>query len=78
MAAREGCCDSDVSGCRAVDLSLRLTNCPRTTTKESRLVEYLNTFDAPRLTDEDIAAIDEAGAKEYHRQFVRSSFGTAA
>jgi hypothetical protein len=51
----------------------------RTTTKESRLVEYLNTFDAPRLTDAEIAAIDEAGAKEYHRQFVRSSsFGTVA
>lgn len=40
-----------------------------TTTKESRLVEYLNTFDAQRLTDAEIAAIDEAGAKEYHRQF---------
>ncbi|KAI0275895.1 Aldo/keto reductase [Russula aff. rugulosa BPL654] len=40
-----------------------------TTTKESRMAEYLNTFDAPRLTDAEIAAIDEAGAKEYHRQF---------
>jgi hypothetical protein len=38
------------------------------------MVEYLNTFDAPKLTDAEIAAIDEAGAKEYHRQFVRSSF----
>jgi hypothetical protein len=40
------------------------------------MAEYLNTFDAPRLTDAEIAAIDEAGAKEYHRQFVRSSFMT--
>jgi hypothetical protein len=41
------------------------------------MAEYLNTFvDAPRLTEEEITAIDEAGAKEYHRQFVRSSFGT--
>jgi hypothetical protein len=38
----------------------------------ARLPEYLSTFDAaPKLTDEDIALIDEAGAKEYHRQFVR-------
>ncbi len=56
----------------------RLTNHSRTTTKESRLVEYLNTFDAPRLTDAEIAAIDEAGAKEYHRQFVCPSFGPVA
>lgn len=48
----------------------------RTSTKESRLVEYLNTFDAPELTDAEIALIDEAGAKEHHRQFVRSSFET--
>jgi len=40
-----------------------------TSTKESRLVEYLNTFDAPELTDAEIALIDEAGAKEHHRQF---------
>lgn len=48
-----------------------LTNPSRTTSKVERLPEYLSTFDAPRLTDEDIALIDEAGAKEYHRQFVR-------
>ncbi|KAI0247962.1 NADP-dependent oxidoreductase domain-containing protein [Lactifluus subvellereus] len=40
-----------------------------TTAKESRLAEYLETLDAPRLTDEEIALIDEAGAKEHHRQF---------
>jgi len=40
-----------------------------TTTKESRLPECLSTFDAPKLTDEDIALIDEAGAKEHHRHF---------
>ncbi|KAH9035478.1 Aldo/keto reductase [Lactarius pseudohatsudake] len=40
-----------------------------TTSKESRLPEYLGTFDAPKLTDGDIASIDEAGAKEHHRQF---------
>jgi len=40
-----------------------------TSRNESRLLEYLGAFDAPRLTDEDIALIDEAGAKEYHRQF---------
>ncbi|KAH8989171.1 Aldo/keto reductase [Lactarius hatsudake] len=42
-----------------------------TTSKESRLPEYLGTFDAPKLTDDDIASIDEAGAKEHHRYFVR-------
>ncbi|KAI0263346.1 Aldo/keto reductase [Gloeopeniophorella convolvens] len=41
-----------------------------TTTKESRLAGLLGTLDAPKLTEEEIAAIDEAGAKEYHRQFV--------
>ncbi|KAH9035481.1 Aldo/keto reductase [Lactarius pseudohatsudake] len=40
-----------------------------TTSKESRLPEYLGTFDAPKLTDGDIASIDEAGAKEHHRHF---------
>jgi len=41
-----------------------------TTSKESRLPETLNTFDdPPRLTDEEIGLIDEAGAKEYHRFF---------
>ncbi|KAI0293048.1 NADP-dependent oxidoreductase domain-containing protein [Russula brevipes] len=40
-----------------------------TTTNPSRLPEYLNTLDAPRLTDSDIALIDEAGAKEHHRLF---------
>lgn len=48
-----------------------MTNASRTTSKESRLAEYLETLDAPRLTDEEIALIDEAGAKEHHRQFVR-------
>ncbi|KAI9446139.1 Aldo/keto reductase [Lactarius indigo] len=42
-----------------------------TTSNESRMPEYLGTFDAPKLTDEDIASIDEAGAKEHHRHFVR-------
>jgi hypothetical protein len=44
---------------------------PRTTTNPSRLPEYLNTLDAPRLTDSEVALIDEAGAKEHHRLFVR-------
>lgn len=48
-----------------------MTNHSRTTSKESRLTEYINTFDVLRLTDAEIALIDEAGAKEYHRQFVR-------
>jgi hypothetical protein len=81
MAAREGCCDSDVSdyrrSCYQCEL-IELTDRCRTSTKESRLVEYLSTFDAPVLTDAEIASIDEAGGKEYHRQFVRSSFGTVA
>ena len=55
-----------------------MTNRSRTSSKESRLVEYLNTFDAPGLTEAEIALIDEAGAKEHHRQFVRSSFGSVA
>jgi len=41
-----------------------------TSSKESRMVEYLNTFDAPKLTDAEIALIDEAGAKEHHRNFL--------
>jgi hypothetical protein len=46
----------------------------RTTSKESRLPETLGTFDAPGLTDAEIASIDEAGAKEHHRLFVRRTF----
>jgi hypothetical protein len=46
----------------------------RTTSKESRLPETLSTFDAPELTDAEIASIDEAGAKEHHRLFVRRTF----
>jgi hypothetical protein len=74
VAAREGCGDSNVSGwwhalCQ-VKL-IRLINASRTTTKVSRLAEYLETLDAPRLTDDEIALIDEAGAKEHHRWFVR-------
>jgi len=42
-----------------------------TTSKESRLPEYLSTFDAPDITDAEIALIDEAGAKEHHRYFTR-------
>ncbi|KAH9980018.1 histone acetylation protein-domain-containing protein [Lactifluus volemus] len=42
-----------------------------TTTKVSRLAEYLDTLDAPRLMDDEIALIDEAGAKEHHRRYVR-------
>jgi hypothetical protein len=58
---------------RVYDLSGadRLTNASRTTTKVARLAEYLDTLDAPELTDEEIALIEEAGAKEYHRHFVR-------
>ena len=54
-----------------IALGSELTNPPRTTTKVARLPESLSAFDGPKLTDEDIALIDEAGAKEYHRQFVR-------
>jgi len=39
------------------------------TEKESRLPETLNIFDSPRLTDEEVAWIDEAGAKEHHRYY---------
>ncbi|KAI0306312.1 Aldo/keto reductase [Multifurca ochricompacta] len=42
-----------------------------TTTKESRLAGYLSILDAPKLTDDEINLIDEAGAKEHHRHFVR-------
>lgn len=54
-----------------IELGSGLTNPSRTTTKVARLPESLSAFDGPKLTDEDIALIDEAGAKEYHRQFVR-------
>jgi hypothetical protein len=37
----------------------------------SRLAEYLDTLDAPRLMDDEIALIDEAVAKEHHRRYVR-------
>ena len=49
----------------------RLTHSSRTTSKESRLPEYLSTFDEPDITGAEIALIDEAGAKEHHRYFVR-------
>jgi len=50
----------------------QVPNRSRTTARESRLPETLNTFDSPpRLSDEEIALIDETGAKEHHRFFVR-------
>jgi len=43
-----------------------------TTTKTTeRLQEYLATYKLPDLTPEDIAAIDEAGAKLHSRHFAR-------
>ena len=35
------------------------------------MAEYLDTLEAPKLTDDEIVLIEEAGAKEHHRQFVR-------
>ncbi|KAI9511127.1 Aldo/keto reductase [Russula earlei] len=40
-----------------------------TTKQESRSTEYLDTLNAPTLTEIEIALIDEAGAKEHHRFF---------
>ncbi|TFY82213.1 hypothetical protein EWM64_g1799 [Hericium alpestre] len=43
-----------------------------TTSKESRLPEYLSIADEPGLTLEELKAIDEAGASSPHRHFMRS------
>jgi hypothetical protein len=72
MAARERSGDSDVRDYRTTtESSWRLTLGSRTTANGSRLPEYLGTLEAPGLTDTEIASIDEAGAKQHHRHFVR-------
>jgi len=40
-----------------------------TTSKDQRLHEYLRAYALPRLSEEDIRAIDEAGAKLHSRHF---------
>lgn len=42
----------------------------RTTSKESRVKEYLATETLPDLTVEEVQAIDDAGSKVHHRAFV--------
>jgi len=40
-----------------------------TTSKEQRLQEYLGAYTLPSLSEEDVRAIDEAGAKLHSRHF---------
>ncbi|VDC06660.1 unnamed protein product [Peniophora sp. CBMAI 1063] len=42
-----------------------------TSTKPERVSEYLAIEGVPALTDEEVAAIDAAGAKEHHRHFAK-------
>lgn len=42
----------------------------RTSQKESRVREYLASETLPKLTEEEVRAIDEAGSKIHHRAFV--------
>ncbi|KAK0459824.1 NADP-dependent oxidoreductase domain-containing protein [Desarmillaria tabescens] len=48
-----------------------------TTSKPARITETLKTPDVTDLTSEDIAAIEEAGAKLHKRIFMRHVFGEA-
>lgn len=45
----------------------------RTSTKESRMREYLATQTLPKLSEADLKAIEAAGANVHHRSFVRIS-----
>lgn len=45
-----------------------------TTSKVSRLKEYLDSPSIPALTEEEIKAIDEAGAKTHKRMFMKHIF----
>jgi diketogulonate reductase-like aldo/keto reductase len=46
----------------------------RTTTKESRMREYLSVIDLPDLTPEDMAAVDEAAIKHHYRRYFHSLY----
>lgn len=48
---------------------------PRTTSKDSRMKEYLDTANVPDLTEEELQAIDSAGEQFYKRIYVRHVFG---
>lgn len=47
----------------------------RTSSKEARIKEYLEAFQVPDLTAQEIQAIDDAGAKLHKRIFMRHVFG---
>ncbi|KAJ2920894.1 hypothetical protein H1R20_g16199, partial [Candolleomyces eurysporus] len=46
-----------------------------TTSKQSRIEEFLDTEKVPDLTEEEIQSIDEAGSKLHKRIFMRAVFG---
>ncbi|PIL23988.1 transporter [Ganoderma sinense ZZ0214-1] len=63
----------EVSPGQVLGLWLRALGVPQitTTSKESRLLEYLDTLTLPDLSPEDVKAISDAGSKLQSRQFPR-------
>jgi len=49
-----------------------------TTSKESRLKEYLDTAEVPDLTAEEVTSVEEAGAKLHKRVFMLKVFNDSA
>lgn len=47
----------------------------RTTSQEGRIAEFINAFDVPDLTEDEILAIDDAGSKLHKRVYMRAVFG---
>lgn len=46
-----------------------------TTSQEGRIAEFINAFDVPDLTEDEILAIDDAGSKLHKRVYMRAVFG---
>jgi len=46
----------------------------RTTSKASRIKEFLNTKNVPNLTEEEVDVIEEAGEKLHKRVYMRHVF----
>jgi len=45
-----------------------------TSSKQSRIEEYLDTANVPDLTEDELEAIDKAGAKQHKRLFGKAVF----
>ena len=68
-----GCCYVSMPSPSMIYLVFNLSNCS-TTSKESRLHEFLDTENVPDLSAEEIDAIEAAGAKLHKRVYLPHLF----